>query len=112
MDTDTYPQDLTALEADDTSTQLTSVYKGDVRIETEADVARFAPLLRGVTKIEGDVDTTCAPITDAQLLDLFGHVQEITGILQMNGNTHLTNLEGLRSVTIVGGGLYIYYNAR
>jgi hypothetical protein len=71
------------------------VYTGDVRIATEADIARFGPLLRSVTKIEGDVDTTSAPITDAQLLDLFGHVQEITGKLDIVDNIKLSNRKAL-----------------
>jgi hypothetical protein len=55
------------------------------------------------------VDTTGAPITNAQLLDLFGHVQVITGTLKIENNTDLTSIEGLRSVKTVGGYyLYIY----
>jgi hypothetical protein len=83
------------------------VYTGDVRIATEADVSRFAPLLRGVTKIDGNVDTMGAPITEAQLLDLFGHVQEVTGYLDVDSNANLTSVDGLRSVTTVCGYLAV-----
>jgi hypothetical protein len=58
------------------------------------------------------VDKTGAHITDAQLLDLLGYVQEITGKLNIESNTCLTSVEGLRSVTTVGGYPYIYRNTK
>ena len=55
---------------------------------------------------------TDAPITEVQLLDLFGHVQDITGYLDIDGNANLNSLEGMHSLTFVGGFLALRRCAR
>ncbi len=79
---------------------VNKVYTGDVVLSNAAGIAKFAPLQRGATKIEGHVGIGCkyggltdpgppiSPpitdlITDAQLVDLFGAVREITGRVSM-----------------------------
>ncbi len=65
------------------------VYKGDVMLDNVTDIAKFVPRLRGVTKIEGNVDIGFnlvgghpgSPITEAQLAGMFSAVREITGRL-------------------------------
>ena len=84
-------------------------YEGAVYIRASYDVAHFEILLAGVKKIKGDVRIECSPITEDELLRLFGSVQEITGYLLIE-NVSLANVEGLRSLTNIGGYLSINRN--
>ncbi len=93
------------------------VYTGDVTLNDAAGIARFAPLLRGATKIEGNVSIghnpagvdPGSPITEAQLADMFGAVREITGWLAL-GKCTCPSVEGLGALATIGGYLSISSN--
>jgi hypothetical protein len=85
-------------------------YSGDVSIKTMADIVHFSTRLRGFCGVKGNVDIYNSPINSDQIEAIFGCVQNITGGLRIESNYELTNLDGLRNLTSVGGDLYIGYN--
>jgi hypothetical protein len=66
--------------------------------------------LSGFYKIQGFVRIQSTLITEEQLLTVFGHVQQITGYLEIYNNTNLVGVEGLHSLTNVSGYLSISRN--
>jgi hypothetical protein len=95
---------------------VNKVYKGNVLLNDAASIAKFSALLCGVTKIEGDVDIGSeygadfdpgSRITEAQLAAMFGAVRDITGRVGIVLCHGLSSLEGLRSLTTIGGYLWI-----
>jgi hypothetical protein len=89
-----------------------------VNIAVDADIYAFTLILSGVNKVQGNVGIGCtfssgcqgSPITEAQLLTVFGNLKQITGNLDIVSNTNLGSIEGLRNLTSVGGYLNISGN--
>ena len=97
----------------DTSSECTAnssgpgVHQGDVIIESQADLA----LLAGITCVTGSIDVQAGPIANAPMTTLAGveSLSAIAGSLTVN-KTQLESLDGLGSLTRIGGDLNITEN--
>ena len=79
-------------------------YSGDFTIGTQSEVATLA----GYTSISGGLEINCPSCTDLSELVC---LTSVGGLLYMEWNTALPNLDGLSGLTSVGGVLYISWNA-
>lgn len=92
-----------------------NVYKGDVVMTVfDTNMYTFMRVLPGVTTIEGNVNigvkdnkAVGSMIDEGQLAEMFSTVRKITGRLCIILCSHLTSLNGLRSLTTIGGFLQI-----
>jgi hypothetical protein len=77
----------------------------DVLLEGPASIEGWVSSLGSVKYLTGSLTIQNSDITSEQLNVLVGQLQQVTGDVYVYNNANLRNLEGLRSLSSVGGNL-------